>query len=284
MPASLISEWKRVAQSGPTVDGRVIKPEWLTDMADTYDPKVYTAKLWIDHMRYSSYGSVHALKTVEKGDTIQLFARICPTRSLLQMNQIWEEKLHFSIEPTEDFAKTGKCYLTGLAMTDSPASLGTDEMRFSKISGRTYTGRYPGEAVPDLRIMDDDQEVERFGQKLARWFSSMNDKQKEEPMNEEQFNKFKESLETTQQTVASLAETVKKFMSGQPAEGSAAKEPDTDTNGATPAEGENYTELKTCLDGLTQKFDTILTRLEQPAGGTQFSDTTQAANDKDELL
>ncbi|MCF8114656.1 MAG: GPO family capsid scaffolding protein, partial [Desulfotignum sp.] len=169
MPATLVTDWKRVAQSGPTVDGRNIEPQWLLDMAETYDPNVYTAKLWLDHMRYASYGSVRALKAEKDGDIVRLFARISPSRSLLQMNQVWEEYLHFSIEPTENFAETGKCYLTGLGMTDMPASLGTEEMRFAKVEGRQFTARYPGEQVPDLRDMDDDNQMDHFGRKLARW-------------------------------------------------------------------------------------------------------------------
>ena len=41
----------RVAKAGPTTDGRVIKPEWLTDIADTYDPNLYTARIFIEHIR-----------------------------------------------------------------------------------------------------------------------------------------------------------------------------------------------------------------------------------------
>ena len=46
MPRSLVSYWKRVATSGPTVDGRVILPQELRDIADTYKPSLYTAVIW----------------------------------------------------------------------------------------------------------------------------------------------------------------------------------------------------------------------------------------------
>ncbi len=292
MPASLVSDFKRIAQSGPTVDGRFIKPEWLTDMAETYDPKVYTAKLWIDHMRYSSYGSVQALKAEKDGDVMRLFAKISPSRSLLQMNQVWEEYLHFSIEPTEDFAKTGKCYLTGLGMTDKPASLGTDEMRFSKIPGREFTARYPGEVVPDLREINmDDQQMERFGEKFFRWFSSMHKTEtqqetKEEPMDKDQLKQFKDSIEITQQTVKSLADSVEKFIAGlNPGEGTKGTETETVTDPPPAAGGDDkFTELKTCLEGLVQKFGQLEARLGKVVPGTQFTDTTQPAGEKDELL
>lgn len=291
MPATLVTSWKRVAQSGETVDGRFIKSEWLNDMAETYDPKVYTAKLWIDHMRYSSYGSVQALKAEKDGDVVRLFAKISPNRSLLQMNQVWEEYLHFSIEPTEDFAKTGKCYLTGLGMTDSPASLGTDEMRFSKIPGREFTARYPGEVVPDLRDMgdmDDDQQMERFGQKLVRWFSNMHkteteQENKEEPMDNDQLTQFKDSIETTQQTVAGLAASIEKFISNQnPGDGK--DTPGSDQGDGAGDNADKFSSLQTGLDDMGKRFDNLIGRLETVVPGTQFGDTSAPAGNQQELL
>ncbi|MDD9304385.1 MAG: GPO family capsid scaffolding protein [Desulfobacter sp.] len=286
MPASLVTGWKRIAQSGETVDGRFIKADWLTDMAENYDPDVYTAKLWIDHMRYASYGSVRELKAEQDGDLVRLYAKISPTRPLLQMNQVWEEHLHFSIEPTEDFAKTGKCYLTGLGMTDSPASLGTDEMRFSKISGRTFTARYPGEVVPDLREPDDDKQVESFMRKLAMIFSKTNKpKKKEEPMDEQQLKEFKEAIAGLQQTMTGVADSINNFVSGQTSDkGDGADTPDTDTAPPAPAADNQFAELKTRLDALTGKFDQIIARIEKTPAGTQFSDTTQPADDQDGII
>lgn len=290
MPASLVTDYKCIAQSGDTIDGRFIKPEWLTEMAETYDPAVYTAKLWIDHMRYSSYGSVRELKAEKVGDVVKLFAKISPSRSLLQMNQVWEEYLHFSIEPDEDFAKTGRCYLTGLAMTDKPASLGTEEMRFSQTTGRTFTARYPGEKVPDLRDGgDEDQQLEKFTQKLARLIFRTNKTEQEtegeEPMDKEQFEAFKTSLETTQQTVAGVADVLEKFIAAQNPDGGDGEEtpPDGQDNGG----GDNNTDfsaLQTGLEGLGEQFKTLIGRLETALPGTQFGDTSQPAEDKDGIL
>ncbi|MGB3224537.1 MAG: GPO family capsid scaffolding protein [Desulforhopalus sp.] len=282
MPSSLVTEWKRVAQSGPTMDGRIIKPEWLTDMAETYDPDVYTAKIWLDHMRYASYGSVRELKAEEDGDVIRLFAKIAPSRGLLQMNEVWEEKLHFSIEPIEDFAKTGKCYLGGLGMTDSPASLGTDEMRFSKMPGREFSARYAGEKVPDLREMEDEKEIERFGQKLFRFFSINNKpKEEEEAMNEKQFGVLTDSLTNLQSTLVGFSEKLEKFSAGQP--GKEATTPEQDK--PEPSEDENkFAGMQTEIKTLTEKFDALLDRIEKVAPGTEFKETTAPAGDDAELL
>lgn len=291
MPKSLITDWKRVAKSGHTVDGRIIQPQWLTDMAETYDPEEYTAKLWVDHRRfYGSYGSVKALKAEKDGDAVRLFAKISPSISLLQMNQVWEEKLHFSIEPTEDFAKTGKCYLTGLGMTDEPASLGTDEMRFSRQDGHDFSARYPGEQVPDLRETGstDDDQMESFVKKLAKFFFKLNEpepEKKEEPMDEKQFKEFKEAMESTQQTVATMADTVEKFVASKKTENSVDDVvPGTDDESASPSDDDTrFSDLSSGLEALGEKFNGLLDRIEKAAPGTQFTDTTNPADDLNTL-
>jgi hypothetical protein len=282
MPSSLVTDWKRIAQSGPTMDGRVIKPEWLTDMADTYDPDVYTARLWLDHMRYGSYGSVRELKAEKDGDVIRLFAKIAPSRGLLQMNEVWEEYLHFSIEPIENFAKTGKCYLGGLGMTDSPASLGVDEMRFSKMPGREFSGRYAGEKVPDLRELEEEQEIERFGQKLFRFFSINNKpKEDEEAMNEKQFGVLTDSLTNLQTTLVGFSEKLEKFSAGKPEKEATTPEQEK----PVPSEDENkFAEMKSEIKNLTEEFAALLTRVEKVAPGTKFNETTAPAENDDELL
>ena len=289
MSPSLVTDFKCVATSGPTVDGRVIQPQWLYDMAETYNPATYTAKIWIDHMRYASYGSVRELKVEEAGDKVKLYAKISPSRSLLQMNQVWQEKLHFSIEPTEDFAKTGKCYLTGLGMTDEPASLGTDEMRFSKLKGREFTARYAGELVPDLRETDDEERFSRtFFQKLSQFFK---DETKEEetgddPMDTEQFNAVKGTLEATQQAVEGLAGSMQTFMETfkQPGEGGGnGAEGEGAGEAPAPAGSEEFTTLKESVETMTSAFTKMTERMEQQAPGTFTLENHQPAGDQDSL-
>jgi hypothetical protein len=137
MPRSLVSFWKRVATSGPTCDGREILPQDLRDMAETYKPSTYTAVIWCDHERWpGSHGTVYAVRLVEDAEDlvpgqVALEAQLKPNDKLLWLND-QGEKLFTSIEITPNFAQTGKAYLTGLAVTDEPASLGTQELYFSK--------------------------------------------------------------------------------------------------------------------------------------------------------
>ena len=144
MPRSLVSYWKRVATSGPTVDGREILPQELRDIAETYKPSLYTAVIWCDHERwYGSHGTVFAVRLLEEGEDIEpghvaLEAQFKPNDRLLYLND-QGQKLFSSIEITPDFRGSGKAYMTGIAVTDEPASVGTQELYFSnKSSKRSY--------------------------------------------------------------------------------------------------------------------------------------------------
>lgn len=136
------TNWFRVAVEGDTIDGRKISGKDLKDMADTYDPKVYGARVFIEHLRsvfpnseLGAYGDVLALKTepfeLMGEEKTALYAQIDALERAVEMigNR---QKVYSSIEIVPDFAKTGKAYLGGLALTDSPASLGTEMLTFSR--------------------------------------------------------------------------------------------------------------------------------------------------------
>lgn len=136
MPRSLVSFWKRVATSGPTVDGREILPQELRDIAETYRPSLYTAVIWCEHERdWGSFGTVYAVRLVEEADDLEpgqvaLEAQLKPNDKLLELNDRGE-KLFTSIEIRPNFQGRGKPYMTGIAVTDEPASVGTQELYFS---------------------------------------------------------------------------------------------------------------------------------------------------------
>lgn len=143
------SRWFRVAVEGATTDARTIKRAWLVEMAATYKPETYQARVNIEHIRgvtadapFQALGDVLALKTKDvtlsiggKDQTLlALFAQIDALEPLVAMNKRGQ-KLFSSIEINPDFAKSGKAYLTGLAVTDSPASLGTEMLKFCATQG-----------------------------------------------------------------------------------------------------------------------------------------------------
>ncbi|EDP59452.1 phage capsid scaffolding protein [Vibrio sp. AND4] len=65
-----------------------------------------------------------------------MFAKLEPNQYLLEANRLGQ-KLFTSIEPNPDYKGQGKCYLMGLAVTDSPASSGVSLLQFSRQEGQT---------------------------------------------------------------------------------------------------------------------------------------------------
>lgn len=131
------TDWLCIATSGKAVDGRVIEKQWLIDAAETYTRNTYTAMVWPHHPQHDigereftcNLGEVDALKTELEGDTVKLYAQLIPNQFLIEANR-QGQKLFTSAEFISDFAGSGKEYLFGLAVTDIPASLGTEKMKF----------------------------------------------------------------------------------------------------------------------------------------------------------
>lgn len=132
----------RVAVSGNTVDGREIQPQHLRDAAANYNLSVYAARVNIEHFLspypgsdFGAMGDVTALSTEDitegplAGRTA-LYAEIDPSDRMVQMTDKGQ-KVYSSIELAPQFALNGKAYVVGLAMTDTPASLGTDRLKFA---------------------------------------------------------------------------------------------------------------------------------------------------------
>lgn len=135
------SKWFVVATEGATTDGRSINRSWIEQMAANYDPKKYGARINLEHIKWrymwnddphsKCYGDVLALKTEETEEgKLQLLAKIDPTDDLIKLNKD-RQKIYTSIECDPNFADTGEAYLVGLAVTDNPASLGTEMLVFS---------------------------------------------------------------------------------------------------------------------------------------------------------
>lgn len=126
----------RVARAGQTTDGREITAAQIIEMAETYSPATYNARINVEHIRslypggtFGAYGDVLALSTETDNGQTYLVAEIDPTPELVALAKA-RQKVHFSIEMDPAFAGTQKAYLVGLAVTDSPASLGTGYMQF----------------------------------------------------------------------------------------------------------------------------------------------------------
>ncbi|WP_187985119.1 GPO family capsid scaffolding protein [Vibrio metschnikovii] len=133
------SDWKIVATEGSTIDGRKLLRQWFKEMAEQYSPQEYTAMIWPEHYRFggfgNNWGTVEAVKAEEFDGKMRLFAKITPNQYLLAANKLGQ-KLFTSIEIEPDYKGEGRCYLKGLAVTDSPASTGTSKLEFSARNGK----------------------------------------------------------------------------------------------------------------------------------------------------
>lgn len=139
------SKFFRISVEGATVDGRTIDRQWIEEMAAQYNPNTYGARVNIEHLKsyapdstFKAYGDVMAVKAEEVEingvKKLALFAQIDATPELVAMTKA-RQKIYTSMEVTPKFADTGKAYLTGLAVTDNPASLGTEMLAFSAAQG-----------------------------------------------------------------------------------------------------------------------------------------------------
>lgn len=140
--AAIKSKRFRIAVEGATTDGRVISRDWLSQMAKNYNPEMYGARINMEHIRgyaadstFRRFGDVTAVEAEEIGDgplkgKLALFGWIDPMPELVELTKA-RQKIYTSIEVNPEFADTGEAYLVGLAVTDDPASLGTEILSFS---------------------------------------------------------------------------------------------------------------------------------------------------------
>ncbi len=130
---TLLTDWVTLGTAGPTIDGRTISAKALEQAAANYDPDTYTAVINADHMVwFGNFGTVAALRTMQNSkDNTILQGQLAPNFRLLAMNQS-KQRQFLSMELHPEFADTGEAYLTGLAITDTPASLGTSQLNFNR--------------------------------------------------------------------------------------------------------------------------------------------------------
>jgi hypothetical protein len=193
------SKWFRVAVEGATTDGRELSKSDIVDMAASYNRETYGARVNLEHFRgltagspFDMLGDVLALRSQEDELVIGgkpkkltcLYAQIAPLPNLIALGKAGQ-KIFTSVEIQPDFAKTGKAGLVGLAVTDSPASLGTEVLQFaaknpaaSPFSARKQSeGNLFSEAHPtDLEFIEDaDISTEQAGAfaAIGKFFTAM---------------------------------------------------------------------------------------------------------------
>ncbi len=275
------TDFVRIGQSGPTIDGRNIDPQWLCDAAEQYDTKVYTALIWPDHMRFlGNYGSVLALKCQQEGDVVALYAQLRPNTSLHIDNQR-RQNIFTSMELQPDFAGTGKAYLIGLGVTDSPASLGTDELHFSLRKHSQENFILPGTMLnpSELTALGAAPAGDADTDTPPSWFtklfgglmpSGQGTNKQEDNMDEKQFTEIKGDL-------AALTAQMQDLSAKFAAQTEAKEVPPTPAEGESKTSEDKTAEVLSSLASLKQEFTALSTRLEQAKPGTTAAETTSPA-------
>lgn len=156
-----------LATAGSTVDGRTIDARDLEQMASSYNPKTYGARVNIEHIRgisgqapFNAYGDVLELTVGDvevdfNGKTEKrkgLFGVLDVTDNAKALNDA-SQKVYPSIEILDNFGGKGFAYLGGVALTDSPAAIATDRLKFN----RTLPGsiNLAGETAATLEFAED---------------------------------------------------------------------------------------------------------------------------------
>ncbi|MFS7242310.1 GPO family capsid scaffolding protein [Serratia proteamaculans] len=212
----------RVMTSGVTVDGRKVTREQIHAMAASYNPSLYGARVNIEHYLspfpgsdFCAMGDVAALSAEDISEgplagEASLFAEIEPTARMKAMTDDGK-KIFSSVEIHPQFPTTNGPYLVGLAMTDTPASLGTDKlkfaaekrgevMRFSAADAETtmFTNAFEAELVQA------DQERSTSG---SEWFSRvMGILGKGKKTDDERFSQVHQAVEVVAQSQADLSD------------------------------------------------------------------------------
>ncbi len=186
--AKKVSKFFRIGVEGDTCDGRIISASDIQEMADTFDPRVYGCRINLEHIKsllpdspFKRYGDVVELKAEKIVDDsalngkLALLAKISPSDDLVAMNKALQ-KVYTSMEIAPNFSNSGKCYLVGLAVTDDPASLGTEYLEFCRNATHNPLNRF--KANPENLISAAMLAVLEFEDQPETVFTALTDKVK----------------------------------------------------------------------------------------------------------
>ena len=251
-----------ILKAGPTVDGRNVPQQVVDDIAESYDPKKYNALINEEHFQWSwKYGSV---LSAEKRDD-ELWAIIKPNSMLLRTVESGQ-LLHTSVEYQEDFGKTGKAYLTGLALTDNPASLGTTQIQLSnKSDDKTYVSTGQTVNLSSLSGQDSDQTDKGLFSKFQSWLKrnhadeQLSQQQDEDDMSKKTEELLEESIEQNKVLSGQLGQLVTQLASQNKPE----EKPNTGDEETVPEENKQVTELKGQVETLSSQVENLTGQIEK---------------------
>ncbi len=152
------SKFFRAFVTGATIsDGRMITDEMIDEVVSTFNAETYTPRINIEHLSgyspeppFNGYGDVVAVKAQTDEFTIDgkgekrkaLYCQVDGNDQLVALVKA-DQKPFPSVELTPSYAGTDKIGLIGLAFTDTPASIGTQRLQFSRTAPGTVFAASP---------------------------------------------------------------------------------------------------------------------------------------------
>lgn len=210
---ALETGFKCIGTAGKTVDGRDVDDKWLKEAVKSYDADKYCAVINLNHWNpkwYGTYGKVLALKLGKDNEgNLQVFANLEPNQKLIDISR--EEVLFTSMEIDIDFQKSGKSYLTGLAVTPKPASVGTEQIKLSSepIDGKTTTDFHQFDFSDLSEPQTEEKLFDKFMKKLMSFSESETPENNEEQTMSGDLDPKK--FEELTSAISSLSEQMKTF-------------------------------------------------------------------------
>ncbi len=144
------SKFFRAFVEGQTIsDGREVTAEMIDNVVATFHVETYAPQCNLEHISgysplppFNNHGTVIAVKSqiddiVIAGNTEKrkaLYVQVEASDDLVDLAKR-EQKPFPSVELTPNYAGTGKDGLIGLAFTDTPASIATQRLNFSRVNG-----------------------------------------------------------------------------------------------------------------------------------------------------
>jgi predicted nucleotidyltransferase len=194
--------WLRIGRSGYAVDGRMIEPNDVREMAANYNMNYYTALIWPFHSRsWFNLGKVLELKAEDNDEGgVDLFA-------MLEGNKYYQEfvkdgqLLFTSMEIFRNFRKTGQAYMWGLGAVDQPGSVATSEVKFEAEKPESDSDFIVSEAVEaSIHTFQSDTNEDQ----TPGWFSKFISQFKTDDIEDDEMSK--ELLLKLQTQVSALAD------------------------------------------------------------------------------
>lgn len=279
MANMLLTDWITIGTSGPTIDGREISADDLQKMAKNYDPAVYTAVINLEHY-YGNLGTVQALRVAPGvlGETA-LQARFAPNKYYLQYNADGN-KLFTSMEITRNFRQSGEPYLSGLAATDTPASIGTTEIHFSKKDDTVIERSKPLEISTDVfkSCREENGTFQEFFNKLGEFFAPGKQHKDQDDMTKDDVQSIvNDTLKPVTEKLATVLEKLENFAKKEKPATPPVTEKKTETT--APTEGKSF-DFEAAFNKLGADLKAVTDKLSAALGekpGTAAPATTGAA-------